>query len=253
MQLEEGLVSIITPVYNAQKFIQATIESVCRQTYQNWELLLVDDASTDGSIALIEKLAEQDSRVKLLPLKVNQGAAVARNHGLAHAKGRYVAFVDADDYWLPDKLQAQLDFMQVKDYAFTYTNFALVDEAGQVLKDRVDLPQTLSYRQLLKNTAIACSTVVIDRHLLGDFRMPLVRKGQDTATWLYLMRERQVVAYGLDQVLNHYRQVKGSISSNRWSALKRTWHTYRHLEKLPLLECFYYFSHYVFQAILRRL
>ncbi|MGX7091482.1 glycosyltransferase family 2 protein [Hutsoniella sourekii] len=245
-------VSIITPVYNAERFIEATIDSVVNQTYSDFEYLLINDCSSDSSRERILKRAETDPRIKLIDLAQNSGAAVARNKGLEMAKGRYIAFIDSDDCWLPNKLTSQLQFMQENDYDFTYTNFALVDEEGAILKEAVPLPKQLNYQQLLKNTAIACSTVVIDRHTVGDFRMPLVRKGQDTATWLMLMREQGLTAYGLDQVLNHYRQVAGSISSNKLRALKRTWHTYRHLEKLPLWQCLYYFTSYVLNAVKRR-
>src|SRR5699024_4996811 len=147
----------------------------------------------------------------------------------------------------------QLVFMQEKQVGFTYTDLALINELGEVLKDRVNVPASFSYSELLKNTAIACSTVVIDREIVGDFRMPLVRKGQDTATWLMLMRERNVKADGLNQVLNEYRQVAGSISSDRWGALKRTWNSYYNLEQLPLPKALYYFCWYVWNAIRRRL
>lgn len=250
---EATLISIVTPVYNAAPFLRQTIEAVVNQTYSHWEWLLVDDASQDESAQIIQAAQEKDSRIKLVSLAENSGAAVARNRGLAAAKGRYIAFVDSDDIWLKEKLKEQLNFMQTNQYGFTYTNFALIDEQGSIIKERVSLPFELDYFGLLKNTAIACSTVMIDREIVGDFRMPLVRKGQDTATWLKILRENdRLTAYGLDQVLNHYRQVEGSISSNRIGALKRTWHTYRHLEKLPLATCIYYFSHYVIQAVLRR-
>ncbi|WP_124058607.1 glycosyltransferase family 2 protein [Vaginisenegalia massiliensis] len=247
-----GLVSIVTPVYNAERFISQTIKAVQAQTYPNWELILINDCSSDQSQVIIEQIQKADQRVQLINLEQNSGAAVARNTGLEAAKGQYIAFVDSDDVWQPTKLMDQLAYMQENGYAFTYTNFALMDEEGQILKPAVKLPAELNYSGLLKNTAIACSTVVIDRTLVGDFRMPLVRKGQDTATWLKIMRETGIVAHGLDKVLNHYRQVSGSISSNKWGALKRTWHTYRRLEKLPLLKAIYYFGHYVLQAILRR-
>ncbi|MBG9980852.1 glycosyltransferase family 2 protein [Facklamia sp. DSM 111018] len=250
---ENNLISIITPVYNAERFIEDTIKSVQQQTYQNWELILVDDCSQDNSRIMIEKYVAIDSRFKLISLKENLGAAEARNKGLDIAKGRFIAFIDSDDCWHREKLSRQLAFMIKQNYLFTYTNFALVNESGEILKESVVLPERLDYYGLLKNTAIACSTVMIDRDALGDFRMPLVRKGQDTATWLMLMRERAVIAYGLDQVLNYYRQVEGSISSNKWGAIKRTWNTYRNIEKLPLIECLYYFSHYIFQAIKRRI
>ncbi|MDO4432596.1 MAG: glycosyltransferase family 2 protein [Aerococcaceae bacterium] len=247
----QPLISIITPVHNAERFIETMIQSVQQQTYSNWELWLVNDASSDQTVQRVEPYLT-DSRIQWIHLAQNSGAAVARNTGLQQANGRYIAFLDSDDYWQPHKLATQLAFMQQHDIAFSYTNFALVDEQGIVLKERVQLPQSLDYAGLLKNTAIACSTVMIDRESVGDFLMPLVRKGQDTATWLMLMRERGVTAHLVDEVLNAYRQVSGSVSSNKWQALKRTWYTYRHLEKLPLLKCCYYFTHYVIQAILRR-
>lgn len=250
---ENPLISIISPVYNAEKFLQATIDSVQNQTFRDWEYLLVDDCSSDMSADIIKKYQEEDSRIKLVQLEKNSGAAVARNTGLEQAKGRYIAFIDSDDCWANDKLAEQLTFMQTENHGFTYTNFALIGEDGAIIKEKVNLPKSLNYHGLLKNTAIACSTVMIDRQVVGDFRMPLVRKGQDTATWLKIMRETKITAYGIDQVLNYYRQVEGSISSNKIGALKRTWNTYRNLEKLPLPKAVYYFSHYVIQAILRRL
>lgn len=251
--MQTGLVSVITPVYNAERFIGDTINSVQSQTYTDWELLLVNDCSSDQSVSIIETYCQNDPRIRLITLDENSGAAVARNTGLAAANGQYIAFIDSDDCWTETKLADQLDFMNTNNSVFSYTNFALVNEAGETLKESVQLPARLSYSGLLKNTAIACSTVIIDRSVVGDFTMPLVRKGQDTATWLKLMRERNIVADGLDKVLNHYRQVEGSISSDRIGALKRTWHTYRRLEKLPLYKAVYYFGHYVLQAVLRRL
>lgn len=251
---EDKLISIVTPVYNAAPFLTQTIEAVRSQSYPHWEWLLVDDASQDESTAIIQAVQTQDSRIKLISLKENSGAAVARNKGLEAARGRYIAFVDSDDYWDKYKLAEQLEFMIKNHYEFTYTNFASIDEEGDIIKENITLPLELDYYALLKNTAIACSTVMIDRETVGDFRMPLVRKGQDTATWLKLLRENEgLSAHGLDKVLNYYRQVEGSISSDRIGALKRTWHTYRHLEKLPLIKSIYFFSHYVFQAVKRRL
>lgn len=252
-QWEVGLVSIITPVYNAEDFISETIESVINQSFTNWELLLVDDASQDQSSQICQSYADGDSRIRYHRLPENQGAAVARNQGIELARGQYIAFIDSDDMWLTDKLEIQLSQMESEERAFTFTDFALVNESGEIIKEQTGVPQVMSYSDLLKNTTIACSTVVIDRGIIGDFRMPLVRKGQDTATWLMLMRERGIKAYGIQQVLNHYRQVAGSISSDRVGALKRTWNTYYCLEQLPLPKALYYFGHYVFNAIRRRL
>ncbi|AMB97161.1 glycosyltransferase family 2 protein [Aerococcus urinaeequi] len=253
MTFEANLISIVTPVYNAERFIAETIKSVQAQEYTNWELLLVNDQSTDNSQFIIEEFAIEDNRIKVINLAENSGAAVARNTGIAASKGQYIAFVDSDDAWDSDKLIRQIAFMQKGGIAFSYTDFRLVDEQGNVLKEKANVPLSLDYTGLLKNTAIACSTVMIDREQIGDFRMPLVRKGQDTATWLQIMRETGIKAYGITLPLNSYRQVAGSISSDRIGALKRTWNTYYNLEKLPLPKASYYFASYVMNAILRRL
>lgn len=246
------LVSIVTPVYNASQFIEKTVRSVLKQTYQNLEMILVDDCSTDDSKAVIQKLIEEDNRIKYYRLDTNSGAAVARNKGIELAKGSFISFIDSDDYWHPEKTQRQMTFMKENGYAFTYTGFETITEDGDLIK-KVQVPDHLDYSGLLKNTAIACSTVLINRDEVGDFRMPLVRKGQDTATWLYLLRERVSYAYGLNEVLSYYRQVEGSISSDKIGALKRTWNTYYNIEKLPFWKASYYFVCYVLNALLRRI
>ena len=244
-------VSVITPVYNAEKFLKETIDSVLKQTYKDYDYLLVDDCSTDSSADIVKEYAENDNRVKYIKLKENSGAAVARNTGLEHAQGRYIAFVDSDDLWYPEKLEKQLTFMQENNEAFTSTKYEHITEDGEVLS-APDFPERLNYSGLLKNTAIACSTVVIDREVIGDFRMPLVRKGQDTATWLKILRDHDY-AYLVDEILNQYRGREGSLSSNKIDALKRTWNTYRNLENLLLPKALYYFTFYIWNAVKRRL
>lgn len=250
--MKKDLVSIVSPVYKAEAFIEKTIRSVMNQTYPHWEYILVDDCSPDNSAAIIQELMKEDDRIKYVKLAQNEGAAVARNTGIEHAQGQYIAFIDSDDVWKPHKLETQLRAMKENDYAFTYTNFEPLTEEGEVISNGVVLPEKLNYTGLLKNTAIACSTVVIDREVIGDFRMPLVRKGQDTATWLKILRKHDY-AYLVNEPLGQYRQVEGSISSDRIGALKRTWNTYYRLEKLPLPKAIYYFCYYVFNAIRRRI
>lgn len=243
--------SIITPVYNAEEFLSETIESVLNQTDRNFEFLLIDDCSTDSSPEIIKEYGENDQRIRYIKLEENSGAAVARNTGLDKARGRFIAFVDSDDKWYPEKLSKQLAFMEINNKAFTYTKYERITEEGEVL-GAPGFPDKLNYTGLLKNTAIACSTVVIDRQIIGDFRMPLVRKGQDTATWLRILSNHEY-AYLVDEVLNQYRSREGSLSSDKFSALKRTWNTYRNLEKLPIYKAVYYFSFYMWNAIKRRL
>lgn len=243
--------SIITPVYNAEEFLGETIESVLNQTYENFEFLLIDDCSTDSSRAMIKEYGQKDSRIRYIKLEENSGAAVARNTGLENARGRFIAFIDSDDKWYPEKISKQLTFMENNSVAFTYTKYERITEEGEVI-GAPSFPAKLNYTGLLKNTAIACSTVVIDRQIIGDFRMPLVRKGQDTATWLRILSKHDY-AYLVDEVLNQYRSREGSLSSDKFSALKRTWNTYRNLENLPIYKTVYYFGFYIWNAVKRRL
>lgn len=251
VDMEKSKVSVITPVYNAEDFLNETIESVLNQTYKNFEYLLIDDCSTDSSADIIKSYAEKDNRIHYIKLEENSGAAVARNTGLEQAQGQFIAFIDSDDVWYPEKLEIQLAFMAEQGEAFTYTKYEHITEDSEV-QSAPDFPKRLDYSGLLKNTAIACSTVVIDRQVIGEFRMPLVRKGQDTATWLRILRDHDY-AYLVDEVLNQYRGRAGSLSSDKIGALKRTWNTYRNIENLPLHKALYYFMFYIWNAVKRRL
>ncbi len=245
-------ISIITPVYNGERFIEETIKSVQDQTYKDWEMILVDDCSMDASQEIIKKIAQKDGRIKYMKLKQNSGAAVARNTALENAKGRFIAFLDSDDVWEKNKLEKQLNFMLNHNIGFSFTSYALMNEEGIRLNKEVRVPKKIDYEGLLKNTIIGCLTVMIDKNSIGDFRMPLVRAGQDTATWLSILRKGHV-AYGIDEILAKYRKVNGSISSNKIKALKRTWNTYRNIEKLPLSKCIYVFAGYTMNAIKKRM
>lgn len=245
-------VAVITPVYNAEEFLQETIDSVLNQTFSDFEFILVDDVSQDRSADIIRENMAKDSRITSIRLEENSGAAVARNKGLEAATAPFIAFIDSDDMWSLDKLEKQLNFMEENQEAFTYTLIEMINEEGQKITDAKALPERLNYDGLLKNTAIACSTVVINRDVVGDFRMPLVRKGQDTATWLKILRTQHDEAVLVPEVLNRYRIREGSLSSDKLQALKRTWNTYYHLEKLPLPKAIYYFVYYVVNAVLRR-
>lgn len=253
VNLEKDLVSIITPVYNAEDFLSETIESVLRQTYVNFEFLLVNDQSTDQSVQIIQNYAKKDGRICYFELEKNSGAAVARNYGIENAKGQFIAFIDSDDIWDKNKLKWQLEWMKDHQEAFTYTAYRMVSENGEMIKEVNDqLPKRLDYSGLLKNTAIACSTVMIDREVVGDFKMPLKRKGQDTATWLKILRDHDYACL-VPIVLNNYRQREGSLSENKFKALARTWDTYRNYEKLPFFKAAYYFVHYAINAARRRI
>lgn len=250
--MKEGLVSIITPVYNAEEFIVETIESVQAQTFKDWELLLVDDCSKDSSGKLIEAKAKGDDRIKYIKLEKNSGAAVTRNIGLSEAQGRYVAFLDSDDIWKPEKLEKQLAFLDDREVAFCFTSYRYTNSDGSPTSKVARAPEKIDYNGLLKNTIIGCSTVLIDRELMGDFMMTNVRRGQDTATWLHLLK-RVDYAYGIYEDLVWYRIVKESLSHNKFNAIKRTWNTYRNIEKLSLWKASYVFIFYAYNAAKKRL
>ncbi len=250
--MKDGLVSIITPVYNAEEFIVQTIESVQAQTYNDWELLLIDDCSTDSSAELIRSFTDNDNRIRYVKLNKNSGAAVTRNTGLAMAKGRYIAFLDSDDIWKAQKLEKQMELIKEKDIGFVFTSYRYIMQDGSPMSKVARAPEKIDYNGLLKNTIIGCSTVLIDKKIIGDFRMANVRRGQDTATWLQLLKKTDY-AYGIYDDLVWYRVVSGSLSDNKFTAIKRTWNTYRNVEHLSLPKAMYVFVFYAYNAVKKRL
>lgn len=249
------LVSIIIPVYNANKYIEATVKTVMEQSYENWELLLVDDGSTDGSTETIKRIVEEDVTNRIIPLFPNEhgSAAKARNYGLENAKGRYIAFLDADDLWEKDKLSKGLAFMQEKNAGFMFTGYEFADAEGKGTGKIVKVPETLNYRQALKNTTIFTSTVLIDTEKIDRslIMMPEI-KSEDTATWYQILRNGYL-AYGLNENLVKYRRVTGSLSSNKLEAIRRIWNLYRKAEKLSVIYSAYNFVFWAFRAVLRRI
>jgi len=243
------LVSIITPSFNSSEFIESTIQSIILQSYKNWELLIIDDCSIDNSIEVINKYVSNDQRIKLVSLEHNSGAAVARNIGIQQAKGRFIAFLDSDDSWHPDKLKMQINFMLKNDYAFSYTAYHKVDENGVFIAG-VNIPARTSYNELLKTCVIGCLTAMYDTEKLGKMEFPLIRKRQDFALWLKILK-KVPYAYGLKQDLAKYTVRSDSISANKFKAAQYNWYLYRHIENLSLMRSIYYFSHYMIKGIIR--
>lgn len=250
--MKKELVSIIVPLYNASKFIDDTINTVLNQTYENWELLFINDCSTDDSIKIIKKY--KDNRIKIINNKENSGAAISRNVGIKASKGRYICFLDADDLWKEEKLQKQIDFMRKNNCAFSFTGYEFALENGIPNGKKVFVPNKINYKQALKNTTIWTSTVMLDMKKLDkdDIYMPNVRRGQDTATWWKILKKVDY-AYGLNDILSFYRRTNTSLSSNKITALKRTWNLYRNIEHLNIVYSIYNFIFYVFNAIRRRI
>lgn len=252
--MENEKVSIITPVYNCEKFLSETIECVLNQTYEDWEMILVDDCTPDHSADIAKKYSKKDKRIKYVKLEENSGAAVARNKGLSIAEGRFIAYLDADDLWKKDKLEKQVQFMVNHDYAFTCTDYEKIDELGQSLNKVICIPNKVNYNLFLRNTIIQTVGVMVDTKKTGKelLVMPNIRRRQDAATWCQLLKAG-FDCYEVPENLSYYRVVTNSLSSNKLKAVKMNWYWYRKIEKLPLWKTCYCFCGYAFNAVKKRI
>lgn len=251
MKFEKDLVSVITPVYNCEKYIEDAIKSVLGQSYKNWEMILVDDLSTDKSCEIIERYIKNDSRIKLVKLKKNSGAAIARNTAMELAKGRFLAFLDGDDIWVSNKLELQIDLMKKHKSGISHSDYEVIAENGESLNKIVKVPKNMTYDQYLRNTIIQTVTVVIDREITGKVSMPNIKMRQDFATWLSILKKGNN-ALGINQTLGKYRRVSNSLSSNKFKAMRKNWYVYRRIEKLNIFKASYCFLGYAFNATLKR-
>ena len=250
--MNADMVSIVVPVYNAERFLPETIGLVQKQTYRDWELILVDDFSSDNGAAIVRQYAKDDTRIRLIQQEVNAGAARSRNLGISQANGRYLCFLDADDIWTSQKLEKELAYMKEKKAAFVFTGYEFADAKGEGLGKIVHVPETISYEQALKNTTIFTSTVMIDRDKIADtdIYMPQIAS-EDTATWWHILKKYQI-GYGLDENLVRYRRTEGTLSSNKLVAIQRIWGLYRRQEKLSWCKSIYCMFFWAFRAVLRR-
>ena len=250
----EDLVSIIVPVYNSEKFIEDTINTVKQQTYKKWELILVNDCSTDNSKKIIKKYVEEDERIKLINLEKNSGAAIARNTGIDNAKGRYIAFLDADDLWNKEKLEKQIKFMKDNDYEFTYTSYEFANEYGIPNGKKVIAKKVLNYKYILKNNIISTITVMFDIEKIDKelIKMPNIQYVEDTATWWKILRNGHT-AYGISDLYSYYRRTPKSNSVNKFRTQKFLWRVYRKNENLSFVYSLYCLMFKNLNAIFRRL
>ncbi|MFT5751108.1 MAG: teichuronic acid biosynthesis glycosyltransferase TuaG [Flavobacteriales bacterium] len=224
---KQPLVSIITPLYNAQDFITQTIASIQAQTYQNWEQIIVDDLSTDASVTRVKELAATDERIRLITLSRNSGAAEARNKATALATGDYMAFLDADDCWHPEKLERQIAFMQANDCDVSYTNYVQTDEAGKLLGKRIKALPKLTYAKQHLNNYIGNLTGIYKVARIGKIIAPSIRKRQDWAVWLEAIKKSGKPALGIQEDLAYYRIRAGSISANKMNLVTYNFQFYR--------------------------
>lgn len=248
-QGEEELVSVIMPAYNSEEFINETIDSIINQTYENWELIIVDDHSTDNTIEIIQDYMANDSRIFLFEQEKNMGTAVARNTAVDRAKGEYLAFIDSDDLWKKEKLTKQLEFMRANNYVFTSTSYEEVDELGKPTGNIIYSHKVLDYNGLLKYNQ-GNSTIIYNANQLGKFYIPDIRKRNDFVMWLQVIKKTKYI-YGMKEALTQYRVREGSLSSNKLDLVKYQWKVYREIENLSLVKSVYLLAHKVVSILTR--
>ena len=243
------LVSIITPSWNSISYIEETIKSVQKQSYSQWEMIIVDDCSVDKSVDLIAHLSKVDPRIRLIKHIKNSGPAAARNTALKNARGRWIAFLDSDDLWLPSKLEEQLAFHKASKAVITYTQFRRISADGSRRGKLIAIPRSLDFKGVLKNTAIATSTAIVDRNLSGSFLMREIYY-DDFGCWLDLMRSGNV-AKGLEKDLMRYRVMPKSVSRNKLKSALKVWQTFREVEHLGFLQSSWCFLHYAVHGFIK--
>ncbi|MGY3568471.1 glycosyltransferase family 2 protein [Vibrio paucivorans] len=243
------LVSIITPHFNNLSCLKETLESVARQTYTCYEHIVIDDCSSAVDYRELQSLVDSFPNTTLICLSVNSGAAIARNRGIQQARGRFIAFVDADDLWEPSKLAKQLEVMNADNLDLCYSSYLVVNSKGEALRFR-QAPSQVSYHSLLKCNEVGCLTAIYDTKRLGKVYMPEIRKRQDLALWLKLMK-LGAKAGGITESLARYRVGEQSLSSNKCKVLPYQWAVYRECEKLSVSRASYYFAFYAWNGISR--
>lgn len=247
--MKNNLVSIITPSYNSEKFISQTIESVLAQTYQDWEMLIVDDCSSDNSKKIIKEYTKKDNRIKLLQLEKNSGPAIARNKGIKEAKGRYIAFLDSDDLWLPQKLEKQIKFLYENSLPLTYSAYITIDEQGNELYLRKAKKHIL-WHDMLKSNHIGNLTGIYDSTVLGKEYLEDMGH-EDYTLWLKLIKKVGHTK-GIEEPLAKYRILSSSISANKLKAMQWQWNIYRRFLNMSIIYSFYNIFWYIYYAFNKR-
>lgn len=246
---KEALVSVIMPAYNCENYIDKALDSVINQTYQNWEVIVIDDCSTDNTAKVIEEYKTKDNRIKYHKLEMNSGAAIARNKAVDLATGKYLAFLDSDDLWFPQKLSKQIEFMEYNNYGFTCTSYTKIDEDGNYLNKTIVAKQKSDYDGVLK-TCPGNSTVIYDAEKLGKFKIPNIKKRNDYVMWLQVIRKEKSL-YGIEEPLGSHRIRTDAISSNKKSLVGYHWKVYREIEKLSLIKSICLIIYWVIATVFR--
>ena len=246
--MTKGLVSVIMPTYNCGNFIAETLDSIKAQTYENWEVVIIDDCSTDNTKEIVDSYSALDPRIKYHCLDKNSGAAVARTVAMQNADGEYMAFCDSDDLWLPEKLEKQLAFMNENGYAFSCTAYEQIDEESKSLGRVIKTVKKTDYNRLLLDCPVGNSSVMYNVEKMGKFEVPNIRKRNDDALWLQMLKKEKYI-WGMPDVLMRYRIRKNSISSNKLKVIKYHWILYREIEHLNVFRSAFHICFWCFLKV----
>lgn len=246
---KEALVSIVMPAYNCEDFIGITLDSVINQTYQNWEVIVVDDCSTDNTAKLVQEYVKKDNRIKYHKLDKNSGAAVARNKAVDLANGKYMAFLDSDDVWFPEKLTKQIGYMEENAYTFTCTSYTKIDEEGEYLGRTIGVRKQSDYNDILKKNP-GNSTVVYNTEEIGKVKIPNIRKRNDYVMWLSVVKKAGKL-YGMEEPLASHRVREGSLSKKKANLVGYHWKVYRDIEDLSFFKSSYLIIYWVVVTIFK--
>jgi teichuronic acid biosynthesis glycosyltransferase TuaG len=245
-----NLVSIITPSYNSAKYIVETIKSVQNQTYTNWEMIIVDDGSSDNTEKIINEIQLIDSRIHFFKLDQNSGSGVARNKGIENASGEYLTFIDADDIWFPTFIEKSIEAIVDTKIPFVFSSYRRSNEELDFVYSDFIVPQKVTYTDILKSNSISCLTAFLDIKVLGKKYMPKIRKRQDMGLWLQYLK---VIphAYGIQEAQAIYRIRENSLSRKKADLLKYQWQFYREVESLNIFQSAYYMLHWMYRGFMK--
>lgn len=243
-------VSIITPCYNAESYISHTIESVLSQSFKDWEMLIVDDCSKDNSRKIIEQYSTKDSRIKYFKTDSPSGSpSLPRNIGIGNASGKYIAFLDADDIWFPDKLEKQVKFLETNNYSFVYSDYEKMNYLGERNNRVIKMPDCSTFWDVIETCTIPCLTVLMTREIIGQTRFKSIPK-EDFAFWLDILK-KGVNAYNAGETLALYREQQQSRSSNKFDMIRNQWIVLRKIEGVKPFVASYFMFQYIIHGFLK--
>ena len=245
-----ALVSIITPAYNSAKFIAETIYSVQNQTHVNWEMIIVDDGSSDETVAIVQAFIDKDKRIQCYKLAQNSGPAVARNFAIEKAKGAFMTFIDADDIWFPNFIENSIKTIEKTGVSFVFSSYKRSNENLEFVYSDFIVPQKVTYTDILKSNSISCLTAFVDIKTLGKKYMPLIRKRQDMGLWLNYLKVIPF-AYGIQETQAIYRIRENSLSRKKSDLIYYQWQFYRAVEQLNIFQSLYYMAHWMYRGFMK--